>query len=138
MEQIARSAADCPCFRIAAGETNYFVILAEPRDGVPFVTVVEIFQSGGATPPNMHRAAHEQFYVLSGTGIARNQGVATPVKKGDILVVPPGQEHTLENTGSGKLYCLTTMMPDEDFAALIRNGVPETLDAEDIAVLSGL
>ena len=138
MQQIARSAATAPCFRIAAGETNYFVILAEPGDGVGFVTVVEIFEGGGATPPNMHKAAYEQFYVLHGSGIARNGGVPTQVKKGDILVVPPGQEHTLENTGPGKLYCLTTMMPDEDFAALIRNGVPETLDAEDLAVLSGL
>jgi mannose-6-phosphate isomerase-like protein (cupin superfamily) len=138
MKQIARSAADCPCFRIAEGETNYFVMLAEPNDGVPFVTVVEIFEPGGATPPNMHKAAWEQFVVLRGNGIARNGGEATVVKQGDVLVVPPGQEHTLENTGPGKLYCLTTMMPDEDFAALIRRGVPMQLDAEDIAVLSGI
>ncbi len=138
MKQIVRSAAECPCFRIAPGETNYFVMLAEPADGVPFVTVVEIFEPGGATPPNMHKAAWEQFVVLRGTGIARNGGTATAVKQGDLLVVPPGQMHTLENTGPGKLYCLTTMMPDEEFAALIRRGVPMQLDAEDIAVLSGL
>jgi hypothetical protein len=29
------------------------------------------------------------------------------------------------------------MVPDEDFAALIRNGTPVELDAEDIAVLTG-
>jgi mannose-6-phosphate isomerase-like protein (cupin superfamily) len=138
MQQVARSAADAPCFRIAAGETNYFVVLTDPTDGVAFITVVEIFEPGGATPPNMHKAAWEQFYILRGNGIARNKGVPTPVKQGDILVVPPGQEHTLENTGPGKLYCLTTMIPDEAFAALIRRGVPEKLDAEDLAVLSGL
>ena len=138
MDPIARSPADCPCFRIAAGDSNYFVMLAEPADGVPFVSVVEIFEPGGRTPPNMHRAAWEQFVVLEGEGLASSGPHRRAVRKGDILVVPPGMEHTLENTGAGKLYCLTTMMPDEDFAALIRGGVPHALDAEDIGVLTGV
>jgi hypothetical protein len=29
------------------------------------------------------------------------------------------------------------MVPDENFAALIRNGVPHPLDEEDLAVLTG-
>ncbi len=139
MDPIARSPADCPCFRIAAGDSNYFVMLADPiADGVPFVTVVEIFEHGGRTPPNTHRAAWEQFVVLSGEGLAAGGGHRRVVRQGDILVVPPGQEHTLENTGPGKLYCLTTMMPDEAFAALIRAGVPAQLDAADLAVLTGI
>ncbi len=76
--------------------------------------------------------------VLRGTGLARSGATETVVRQGDVLVVPPGQEHELENTGPGKLYCLTTMMPDEDFAALIRRGIPVSLDDEDRAVLTGL
>ena len=105
---------------------------------MPFVTVVEIFERGGKTPPNMHRAAWEQFVVLEGEGRACSGTHERMVRRGDVLVVPPGMTHTLENTGEGKLYCLTTMMPDEDFAALIRGGVPMTLDAEDVAVLTGV
>lgn len=30
-----------------------------------------------------------------------------------------------------------TMMPDEEFAALIRSGTPVSLDAEDLSVLRG-
>lgn len=139
MTPVARSPLDCPCFRIAAGDTNYFVILADPPgDGAPFVSVVEIFEPGGRTPPNTHATAWEQFVVLRGAGVARSGGTATAVRQGDVLVVPPGHEHTLENTGLGKLYCLTTMMPDEGFAALIRRGVPTVLDAEDRMVLAGL
>ena len=41
------------------------------------------------------------------------------------------------NTGGTRLYCLTTMVPDEDFAALITAGVPDVLDAADLAVLCG-
>jgi mannose-6-phosphate isomerase-like protein (cupin superfamily) len=50
-------------------------------------------------------------------------------------MLPPGTEHVVENTGPGKLYCLTLMVPDEDFAALIRSGQPVALDDEDRAVL---
>jgi mannose-6-phosphate isomerase-like protein (cupin superfamily) len=139
MTAIARSPLDGACFRISPDDTNYFVILADPAgDGVPFITVVEIFEPGGRTPPNKHEAAWEQFVVLRGNGLAHDPSGETIVRQGDVLVVPPGFEHALENTGPGKLYCLTTMMPDEGFSALIRRGVPAVLDEEDRAVLTGL
>ena len=49
----------------------------------------------------------------------------------------PGSEHVIENTGSGKLYTLTFMVPNEGFAELIRAGQPVTLDDEDLMVLCG-
>jgi mannose-6-phosphate isomerase-like protein (cupin superfamily) len=52
-------------------------------------------------------------------------------------VLRPGVEHVVENTGAGKLYCLTLMTPNEGFAELIRNGTPVDLPPEDIAVLVG-
>jgi mannose-6-phosphate isomerase-like protein (cupin superfamily) len=139
MAPMSRSPAEAPCFRISPQDTNYFVLLSDMQgDGTPFVTVVEIFEPGGRTPPNRHEAAWEQFVVLRGSGRAHGGGIAKDVRQGDILVVPPGEEHALENTGPGKLYCLTTMMPDEGFASLIRAGVPAALDDEDRAVLTGL
>lgn len=53
------------------------------------------------------------------------------------LLVPPGVEHVIRNTGAGKLYCLTLMAPDEEFAALIRGGAPVALTEEDRAVIAG-
>jgi hypothetical protein len=44
----------------------------------------------------------------------------------------------VENTGEGKLYVLTTMVPDERFSELIRSGPEANLDEEDLAVLKGL
>lgn len=137
MPTIRKSASDCPCFRISATDTNYFVLLADPvADEVGFVTVVEIFEPGGATPPNAHVAAWEQFVVLSGEGRALCDGRTEPLAIGDILIVPPGAEHVIQNTGPGKLYCLTTMVPDEGFSELIRNGIPVTLTDADRRVLS--
>jgi hypothetical protein len=43
--------------------------------------------------------------------------------------------HVIENTGEGRLYALCIMVPNEDFAELIRSGTPAELDAEDMAVL---
>jgi len=137
-EPLLRRAGDCRVSRISPGDTNKFVMMVDPvADKIPFVSVVEIFETGGKTPPNVHHAAHEMFYVLSGRGRAYCDGKAYDVAKGDTLVLPPGMEHVVENTGPDKLYCLTVMVPNEGFAELIRNGAPMALDGADRAVITG-
>ena len=138
MGALVKRAADLRGFRIAPEDRNYFACLLDPiADGAAFTLVVEIFLPGGATPPNTHRAAQEAFFVMRGTGRARAGAEWMEISPGDTLLLPPGTEHVIENTGPGKLYCLTLMVPDEDFAALIRGGTPVELDAADIAVMSG-
>lgn len=135
---VLKRAGDLRGFRISPADTNYFACLLDPiEDGARFTLVVEIFSPGGATPPNTHREAQEAFFVLKGTGRARAGEAWQDIGPGDTLMLRPGVEHVVENTGAGKLYCLTLMAPDEDFAALIRNGTPVPLDAEDLAVLRG-
>ena len=51
-------------------------------------------------------------------------------------VAAAGAEHVVENTGATRLYCLTTMVPNEGFAELIRGGVVDRLDDEDLRILS--
>lgn len=138
MSPTLRSATELRGFRIAPGDTNYFACLFDPlADAVDFTLVVEIFAPGGATPPNTHRRAQEAFFVLAGEGVALAGGEETPLRPGDALLVPPGVEHVIRNTGAGKLYCLTLMAPDEEFAALIRGGTPVSLTEEDRAVIAG-
>jgi mannose-6-phosphate isomerase-like protein (cupin superfamily) len=133
---VLRSVAEVEARRIAPTDTNYFALLFEPgTDGIDPVCVVEIFAVGGATPPNTHRYAHEFFYVLAGKGIARCGDISHRIAKGDALMLRPGAEHVIENTGAGKLYTLTFMVPNEGFAELIRAGQLVTLDDEDLAVL---
>ena len=139
MLPIKKSIADYPCYRISADDTNYFALVMDPTvDDVSFVTVVEVFENGGKTPPNSHAAAYEMFFVLKGEGKAWCDGNEATLKAGDVLVLLPKSEYVVENTGDGKLYCLTTMMPNEGFAELIRAGIPVELDEEDIAVFGGL
>lgn len=126
-------------FCIKAGESNRLVIMFDSvREQLNFIACVEIFDVGGSTPPNRHRAANELFYVLEGQGRARCDDSWVELRKGDALVVPAGAVHVIENTGPGRLYTLTVMVPDENFAKLIRNGVPDRLDEEDLRVLQGI
>lgn len=137
-QPLLRRARDCRVSRISPADTNKFVMMVDPiADRLPFISVVEIFEAGGKTPPNVHNAAHEMFYVLSGRGRAYCDGKTYDVEQGDTLVLPPGMEHVVENTGPGRLYCLTVMMPNEGFAELIRAGHDMTLDAADRAVIDG-
>jgi mannose-6-phosphate isomerase-like protein (cupin superfamily) len=134
---VASGVLSAEAFRISPTDTNYFALLFDPADGIEPVCVVEIFGRGGRTPPNAHRIAHEFFYVLAGEGRAVCGGEITPLGRGQALLVRPGVEHVIENTGAGKLYTLTVMFPNEGFAELIRAGRPVELDEEDRATLAG-
>lgn len=130
------NARSAKAFRIGPNDTNYFAMLFDgEKDAIDNIFVIEIFNVGGATPPNEHAAAHEFFYVLEGEGIARCEDRTMPIRKGDALLLRPGSEHVIQNTGAGKLYTLTVMTPNEGFAELIRRGQPVELDAEDLKVL---
>lgn len=130
------NATTAKAFRISPKDTNYFVLLFDrEKDDIDNIFVVEIFTKGGATPPNEHAQAHEFFYVLEGEGNARCEDKTMPIKRGDALLLRPGSEHVIENTGPGKLYTLTVMTPNEGFAELIRGGEPVELDDEDRRIL---
>src|SRR5476651_2895485 len=132
-------AKSAQAFRISPQDTNYFAILFDKeQDQIENIFVIEIFKVGGATPPNEHATAHEFFYVLHGEGIARCDGKESALKKGDALLLAPGNEHLIRNTGTSKLYTLTVMTPNEGFAELIRGGGRCELDDEDLRVLGGV
>lgn len=132
------NARTAEAYRIAPTDTNYFAILFDPKSAsTDAIFVVEIFNVGGATPPNSHSHAHEFFYVLHGEGIASSDGDEMPIGKGDALLLDPGSVHIIKNTGASKLYTLTVMTPNQDFSELIRSGERVSLDDEDIRVLQG-
>ena len=133
----AKRARDYEVFRIQASDTNKFAIINDPLgEGTSFISVVEIFDVAGRTPPNRHAIADEMFYVLHGEGMASCAGKRVSVRKGDSFLVRSGHEHWVENIGRTRLYCLTVMAPNEGFAELIRGGVRDALDAADLAILA--
>jgi mannose-6-phosphate isomerase-like protein (cupin superfamily) len=136
MPPVVKSAAEYRAYRISPGDTNRLAIIFDPiGEQTSFIACVEIFDVGGRTPPNTHMRAHEMFFVLKGEGRAHADGVSLPIRAGDSLLLPPGSSHVIENTGAARLYTLTLMVPNEEFAELIRSGTPVELDDEDRAVL---
>ncbi|AFZ31768.1 Cupin 2 conserved barrel domain protein [Gloeocapsa sp. PCC 7428] len=139
MIPVAKSPQDYQAFKISPGDTNRLAIVFDTASANISLTIcVEIFDIGGKTPPNRHQMAVEMFFILSGEGRATCDGKTVAIRAGDSVLVPPTGTHMIENTGSTRLYALCIMVPNEDFAELIRSGTPVELDAEDLAVLRRL
>jgi mannose-6-phosphate isomerase-like protein (cupin superfamily) len=135
---IAKSRESYRAYRITPQDTNRLVPVFDPiGEKANFLFAIEIFDVGGKTPPNVHRQAQEMFLVLHGEGRADCGGTQTMLKAGDSMLLMPGTTHVVENTGKDRLYCMTVMVPNEDFAELIRTGIPEELDDGDWAIISG-
>jgi mannose-6-phosphate isomerase-like protein (cupin superfamily) len=128
-------AAVAPCFRISAGDTVRLAVIRAPDELDPSSVSFEVWDPGGAQPPNSHPRSVETFFFLRGRGIAISDGVEHPVGAGQLLVLPAGSVHRIVNTGEERLYAITTMSPDDGFVELITSGVPDALDAEDLTVL---
>lgn len=136
---VAKSPQDYQAFRISPSDTNRLAIVFDtPTANISLTVCVEIFDVGGRTPPNRHQFAVEMFFILKGEGRAFCDGKTIPIQTGDSILVPPTGTHVIENTGSTRLYTLGIMVPNEEFAELIRSGTPVELDEEDIAVLRRL
>lgn len=126
--------AEAPCHRIAAGDTVKLAVLRAPDATSDVSVCFEVWEPGGAQPPNSHPGSVETFWFLRGTGVATSDGVEIPVRAGQLLVLPAGTVHHIRNTGEGRLYAITTMMPDAGFVDLITSGPTDRLDAADLAV----
>lgn len=136
---VLRTPGDYQAFRISPADTNRLAIVFDQYTAnISLTFCVEIFDPGGKTPPNRHQLAVEMFFILRGEGIAICDGKEVAIQTGDSLLVPPTGIHEIHNTGAGRLYALCIMVPNEDFAELIRSGTPAELDQEDLEVLRGM
>jgi uncharacterized cupin superfamily protein len=54
-------------------------------------------------PYHSHSAQWEFYHMISGKGLARDEGGTTPVVAGDAFIYEPGQAHQLVNDGSEDL-----------------------------------
>jgi mannose-6-phosphate isomerase-like protein (cupin superfamily) len=135
MIPVAKSPQEYQAYRISPDSSNKLALAFDPLEEVSFTCCVEIFEVGGKTPPNRPMYATEMFFLLKGEGRESCNGKTIPIQKGDSLLVPPTGIHTIENGGESRLYTLTSMVPNEEFAELTRRGTPAELDEEDLAVL---
>ena len=59
-------------------------------------------ETGGHSPYHKHPWEHEVF-ILEGSGVLVQGDEEFPLSKGDVLFIPPGEEHQLKNTSEKNL-----------------------------------
>jgi mannose-6-phosphate isomerase-like protein (cupin superfamily) len=131
-------AAGIRAFRISPDDTVKLAVLSGPSTGSSATVVFEIWDPGGAQPPNSHPDSAETFVVLRGAGIAYSDEHTADLRAGDTLVLPAGSTHRIVNTSpTQRMYAITVMADDGGFEQLITRGTPAPLDAADLALLRG-
>lgn len=136
---VIKRLSDYQVYRISPNDTNRLAIIFDSSNSENSLTVcLEIFDPGGSTPAHRHNFAVEMFFILQGEGIAICDGKEAVLKTGDSILMPKAGTHYIKNTSEKRLYALCMMVPNEDFSELIRNGIPERFDQEDLQVVTRL
>ena len=65
----------------------------------------------GGTTPHRHQKTEEIYYILEGNGLMKIGEETRPVGPGDAIAIPPGEWHTITNTGLQLLKFLCCCAP---------------------------
>ena len=85
----------------ASGITVRWVI--SEKDGANnFSMRVFVVEPGGYSPYHKHPWEHEVF-ILAGRGSVVQGGKEIPFSKGDVIFIPPGEEHQVKNSSKEML-----------------------------------
>jgi mannose-6-phosphate isomerase-like protein (cupin superfamily) len=90
------------------GRTSLEPISGEIGSGVTFrIAEIPVPQPGDKPRgPHLHHGFEECIYVLSGEGTTHAESGETPIKPGDIVLIPAGEKHMTRNTGNVPLVLL--------------------------------
>ena len=61
-----------------------------------------------------HTVQEQVYHVLDGEGLMEIDGKKTVVRKHDVIFLPPGVEHSIQNTGLGDLTFIVATTPVKD------------------------
>ena len=70
-----------------------------------------IVPPGRPTLPHRLDRSTEIYYILSGAGVMHIGGESSPVRPGEIVLIPPGAVQHIQNTGTGDLVFLCIVSP---------------------------
>ncbi|MEA2014875.1 MAG: cupin domain-containing protein [Thermodesulfobacteriota bacterium] len=84
------------------------VIIGEKEGAPNFIMRIFDLEAGASSPLHDHPWEHEIF-ALKGNAVAKdNSGAETPIREGDAIFVPSGEEHCIINKSEGvfRFMCL--------------------------------
>ncbi|MDD1693484.1 MAG: cupin domain-containing protein [Methanoregula sp.] len=70
-----------------------------------------IVPHGESTLPHVLKRSTELYYILSGTGEMHIAGEHAPIREGQVVLIPPGAEQYIRNSGPGDLIFLCIVDP---------------------------
>ena len=81
--------------------------------GTRFLQVSRIeLDPRAAVGDHLHAGNEEIYWILSGSGVFRDDGVEVPAHPGDMLLTLKGHRHALRNTGTEPLVFLAVVVGD--------------------------
>jgi len=86
----------------AAPGVTMRVVAGTAEKAPTFVMRIFEIETGSATPLHTHPWEHEMF-VVKGQGALKSGNMEKPLKEGDAIMVLPGEQHSVFNTGKGLL-----------------------------------
>jgi mannose-6-phosphate isomerase-like protein (cupin superfamily) len=106
-----RNINDVPAF-ITADGSEIRELLAHRNSAIRQQSLAEArLAPGAATTPHHHPRTEEIYYILEGTAAMTIGPTTHSVGPGDAIAIPPGQVHTIRNTGSELLKFLCCCAP---------------------------
>lgn len=143
---ITPALADPYVLDAGAGEKmfNGLVIKASPASGTERAILVEqTFPRGGTTGAHIHDLADELFYVVDGHGQALLGDRTEDVDAGDVIFVPKGAMHMIQNQEHDDPLVVVFFMDSPELAdefraaaELMRSGGRDTLTSEEWALIN--
>lgn len=88
----------------------------------------------GEVGEETHKNVEQVFFCVAGSGVAAYDGKESKFGEGDVLVVPPGTRHNIENTGDEPLKFYTSYSPPNHLPNVVHQTKADAdADAEDEA-----
>ncbi len=94
---------------VSGADRCSMAVMVGKEDGAPNFAIRQIVvEPAGCTPRHSHDYEHE-VVVLEGNGEVFFEGQERPIKPGDVVYVPAGQEHQFRATGKTpmRFLCVT-------------------------------
>ena len=77
---------------------------------------ISMYQPMARVELHKHKVQEQIYHVLEGEGLMEIAGKKQVVRRHDVIFLPPGVEHSIENTGVADLIFLVVTSPVSDEA----------------------
>jgi len=103
---------------------GYTLRILSPEEGAKNITLnYAEFEPGQAFNQHIHKSSEDVIVVLKGKGWIRVEGTDHPIEEGDVVYVPPGEQHgTIAETAMVMFSCQAP--PDLDLYKGVHSNKP--------------